>query len=241
MQSSTNQSELHNFDTSKVVLAIDACGLRGTVALVRALDGGLELIGKRELPERNEAATILGAIEELLVEAGLAAQEIGAVLVVDGPGSFTGVRIGVSTALGLSEGLGVPIARISRLEVLAGLGGCEASVLDAHRGEVYLRADAGECVERLADVEALKLAGLAGLQVAVCNVAVAELVRTAVPDVKLVDCLEPTALDAVKIAWPRILAGEFAEPLKMDGNYLRRSDAEIFSKAARGQSQSVAK
>jgi tRNA threonylcarbamoyladenosine biosynthesis protein TsaB len=233
---------------NSVVLAIDACGLRGTVALVRALtrvqDGGVKLIGERVLPERNEAATILGAIEELLIEAGLSAQEIGAVLVVDGPGSFTGVRIGVSTALGLSEGLGVPIARISRLAVLAGLGGCEAAVLDAHRGEVYLRASAGvagENAERLADVEALKSAGLAGRQVAVCNVAVAELVRAAVPDVKLVDCLEPTALDAVKIAWPRILAGEFAEPLAMDGNYLRRSDAEIFSKAARTQSQSVVK
>jgi tRNA threonylcarbamoyladenosine biosynthesis protein TsaB len=230
---------------NSVVLAIDACGLRGTVALVRALtrvqDGGVKLIGERVLPERNEAATILGAIEELLVEAGLSAQEIGAVLVVDGPGSFTGVRVGVSTALGLSEGLGVPIARISRLEVLAGLGGCEAAVLDAHRGEVYLRVAAGENAERLADVEALKSAELAGRPVAVCNPAVAELVQAAVPDVKLVDCLEPTALDAVKIAWPRILAGEFAEPLTMDGNYLRRSDAEIFSKAARTQSQSVVK
>ncbi len=215
-----------------VLLAIDACGLRGSVALARMVDGEFVVMGERELPERNEAATILGAIEELLIEAGMPAREIGAVLVVDGPGSFTGVRVGVSTALGLSEGLALPIARVSRLAVLASLGGCDAAVLDAHRGEAYLKAGN---VERLADVAALKGAGLAGRAVAVCGKAVGELVREAVGDVRLVECEEPKAMDAVRCAQARILAGDFDEPLKMDGNYLRRSDAEIFAKPAGAQ------
>jgi tRNA threonylcarbamoyladenosine biosynthesis protein TsaB len=197
--------------------------------LARLVDGELVVVGERELPERNEAATILGAIEELLVEAGLGTKEIGAVVVADGPGSFTGVRIGVGAALGLSEGLAVPIARVSRLKVLAWLGKCEAAVLDAHRGEVYLKV--GE-LERLADVEALKGAGLEGRAVAVCGKSVAELVHAAVPDVWLAECEEPTAMDAARCALARILAGDFDEPLKMDGNYLRRSDAEIFAKPA---------
>ena len=214
-------------DARGVLLAIDACGLRGSVALARLNDGELLVVGERELPERNEAATILGGIEELLVEAGLVAREIGAVVVVDGPGSFTGVRIGVGAALGLSEGLAVPIVRVSRLAVLASLGGCDAAVLDAHRGEVYLKV--GD-VERLADVEALKSAGLAGRTVAVCGLAVGELLREAVGDVRLVECAEPKAMDAMRCVLTRVTAGDFDEPLKMDGNYLRRSDAEIFAK-----------
>ena len=221
------QNEMTQLKDNSLLLAIDACGVRGSVALARLADGDLVVVGERELPERNEAAAILGAIEDLLVIAGLSAREIGAVVVVDGPGSFTGVRIGVGAALGLSEGLAVPISRVSRLEVLASLGGCDAAVLDAHRGEVYLKV--GE-MERLADVEALKEAGLAGRAVAVCGLAVTELVSAAVPNARRVECAEPKAMDAVRCALPRILAGDFAEPLTMDGNYLRRSDAEIFAK-----------
>lgn len=210
-----------------VVLAIDACGERGSIALVRLIGDGLAVLGERLLPVRNEAATILGAIEELLLEAGLGACEMNAVVVVDGPGSFTGVRIGVGAALGLSEGLAVPIVRVSRLTVLAWLGNCDAAVLDAHRDEVYLKM--GE-LERLADVDALKGAELAGVKVAVCNQAVAALVHEAVPDARMIECSEPTAMDAMRCSLPEILAGRFAEPLTMDGNYLRRSDAEIFAK-----------
>jgi tRNA threonylcarbamoyladenosine biosynthesis protein TsaB len=229
MQSSSTQTKFQVSSSSKVVLAIDACGLRGSIALVRLKEGQLDVLGERFLPERNEASAILGAIEELLGAAGLSVREIDAVLVVDGPGSFTGVRVGVSTALGLSEGVGIPIARISRLEVLAGLGGTDAAALDAHRGEIYLRV---EDAERLADAEALKLAGLAGRAAAVCDPQAAELLRMTEPDVKLVECAAPTALDALYCALPKILAGEFADPIHIDGNYLRRSDAEIFSKNA---------
>ena len=143
-------------DNQMLMLGIDMCGVRGTIALSRIVNGAAEMLGERELPERNEAATILGAIEHLLVQAGLSVREIGAILVVDGPGSFTGVRVGVGAALGLSEGLAVPIARVSRLTVLAWLGKCDAAVLDAHRGEVYLKVGG---LERLADVEALQDAG----------------------------------------------------------------------------------
>jgi tRNA threonylcarbamoyladenosine biosynthesis protein TsaB len=223
---------------NSVVLAIDACGVRGSIALVRLQAGGYELLGERLLPERNEAATIVGAIEEMLSSAGMTTREIGAVVVVDGPGSFTGVRVGVSTALGLSEGLGVPIARVSRLEVLAGLAnqivaaGADAAALDAHRGEIYLRVDG---VERLADAGAVKSAGLAGRAVAVCDAQAADLLRAAATDAKLVECKEPTALDALQCARERILAGKFADPMQMDGNYLRRSDAEIFAKPGGAQ------
>ena len=208
-----------------LVLGIDSCGARGTIALSRLVDGVAELIAERELAERNEAATILGELDKLLAAAAVGVKEIGIIVVVNGPGSFTGVRIGVSTALGLSAGIEARLVALSRLELLAALGGCEAAALDAHRHEVYLRVGGDES---LANADELKRAGLDGRQVAVCDDAAEAVLWSAVPDALVMRAAEPTAGFAIQYAVGRIGRGEFAEPLQLDGNYLRRSDAEIF-------------
>ncbi len=220
-----------------VLLGIDTCGARGTIALSRLVGGVAELVAERELAERNEAATILGELEKLLASAGVSTKEIGTIVVVNGPGSFTGVRVGVSTALGLSAGVGARLVALSRLELLAALGECDAAALDAHRHEVYLRVSGGESLanvaerESLANVAELKLAGLDGRRIAVCDDAAEEVLWSAVPEALVMRAAEPTAAFAVQYAVGRIARGEFTEPLQLDGNYLRRSDAEIFWKS----------
>ena len=65
-------------------------------------------------------------------------------------------------------------------------------------------------------------------RIAVCDYAAEALLRAAWPAVELVRRPAPTAADAVRLAEPRILAGKFLDLALLDGNYLRRSDAEIF-------------
>ncbi len=74
---------------------------------------------QRPLEGRTYSATLVAAVEELLAGQGIRLTGIGCIVVVNGPGSFTGVRVGLSAAKGLAEGAGIPIVAISRLEVLA--------------------------------------------------------------------------------------------------------------------------
>lgn len=208
-----------------VLLAIDTCGAHGTLALARVADGLTEPLGERVLPVRNAAAAILGELQGLLAAAGMRREDIGVIVVVNGPGSFTGVRIGVSAALGLSAGGGARVVAVSRLELLAALGRCEVAALDAHRHEVYVRVEGRETLANLAE---LRQAGLDGCRVAVCEDAAAELLRSAAPAAEIIRCAEPSAAFAIEHARGRIARAEFTDPLALDGNYLRRSDAEIF-------------
>ncbi len=67
-------------------------------------------------------------------------RDIEAIVVVNGPGSFTGIRVGLSTAKGLAEGAGIPLIAVSRLALLAGASGLPhvLAAVDAGRGEYYV-------------------------------------------------------------------------------------------------------
>jgi len=162
------------------------------VTLVLALDTATEYVavGLAEVSPSTGAAVLLadGAplapraanahtlplAHELLEECGRTASEIGAVVAGRGPGSFTGVRIGLATAKGLAQGLGVPLVAVPTLDTVAfgalqasrdaGSGGIVAVIGDAMRGEVYAaryrRAD-GPGVERLDPFTARKPAEVA--------------------------------------------------------------------------------
>lgn len=118
-----------------IVLGIDTSTKVATVGLA---------VGER-VYERAEAVTtyserLLGLVEELFVEAGLRPSALGGIACGAGPGSFTGLRIGLSTCKGLCLGTGAPLVMISSLEVLAARAPAGASVLvafDAFRGDVY--------------------------------------------------------------------------------------------------------
>ena len=84
----------------------------------------------------------------MLQSAGVEFRDLGGIVVVNGPGSFTGVRVGVSAVKGLAEGTAVPVVAVSRLEVLAKKSGVASSALDAHRGEVFLRLERREPIQK---------------------------------------------------------------------------------------------
>ncbi len=225
-----------------LVLAIDTCGPTGSVALARIGGTGaasgpeVEIPGQEELAARSYSATVIGAIERLLEKAECRIGDLAAIVAVSGPGSFTGVRVGLSTVKGLAEPNQTPIATISRLEVLAQKAGIGSAALDAHRGEVFLRlegnAQAGEARELLAGEAELVAVAERPRSIAVCDEAAARFLEEAWPDVERVRVTAPTAADAVRFAALKIIEGNFADPALLDGHYLRRSDAEIFGEKA---------
>ncbi len=236
-----------------LLLGIDTCGPSGSVALGRIAGAGaeslpsgdLEILGETELEGRSYSSTLVTAVGDLLKQAGAALSELGAIVAVDGPGSFTGVRVGLSAVKGLAEVSRIPVVAVSRLEVLAAKAGAEAAALDAHRGEIFLRIGgraggphtAGS-KELLAGATELKAISPAPAQVAVCDEAAATLLQSAWPTVALLRAAPPTAADALKMVCTRRAAARAAEGwlidvaladiVLLDGNYLRRSDAEIF-------------
>ena len=211
------------------VLAIDTCGPSGSVALGRLGDGGVEILGQKELAGRSYSATLVAAVGELLADAGVRLKDLGAMVAVSGPGSFTGVRVGLSAVKGLAEVSRIPVAAVSRLEVLAWKAGVGSSALDAHRHEIFLRLGGVgmEARELLAGAEDLAGIRQAPERIAVCDGA-AELLREAWPGTELVRVEAPSAADALQVCAERVRRGEFADLALLDGHYLRRSDAEIF-------------
>ena len=139
----------------------------------------------------------------------------------------------MSTAKALAEALSIPLVAVSRLGVLAHKAGTEAAALDAGRGEFYFRIGESEALMRPEEVgKCLDEAGadspVTGGSLAVCEESAAKLFSRAVS----VD--PPTAADALLYSIPRLLAKDFDDVALIDGNYVRRSDAEIFAKADSG-------
>lgn len=260
-----------------MVLGVDTCGPSGTVALARvevrippllrkdgAPDGfgggGVEVLGQTELAGRTYSATLISAVEELLTGQRLGLKDVGAIVVVNGPGSFTGVRVGLSAVKGLAEPGQIPVVAVSRLAVLATKAGVGSAALDAHRHEVFLRVESDEGVrELLAGAEEISQTSLrhgAPGVVAVCDDAAAEMMSAAWCGVELLSVEAPTAVDAIRVCASEILASHpsrkirgldgapnlsgdpgsevrFVDLAMLDGHYLRRSDAEIFGEAAK--------
>ncbi len=98
-----------------MILGIETSGARCAVALV---DGGRVVRRVREM-DRGHAEALFPMIDEALAEAGAAWSDIGRIGVCTGPGSFTGIRVGIAAARGLALGLGIPSVGIGRLEALA--------------------------------------------------------------------------------------------------------------------------
>ncbi len=201
------------------LLLMDTCGASGSVALA---EGGA-VVAADALPGRSASERLVPAVRLLLEAQGWRLTELAAIAVVHGPGSFTGVRIGVSAAKGLSEAVGVPIVAVSRLEVLAAVAGSELVALDAGRGEFYLRARRAESLATLEEL--VTAAGLGEL--AVCEARLAETLVGVLP-VRLVP--EPAAGDALSIALSRVNAGRFDDAATLDAHYLRRTEG-LFGRA----------
>ena len=116
-----------------LVLAFDTATDVATSALVR--DG--EVLGERV----SRAVRVLDDFEDLLGEAGLETSAVEGIVVGRGPGSYTGLRMGLVTARTLSFSLGVPVAGVSTLAALAEGAPGAAPMIDGRRGEVFVLAD----------------------------------------------------------------------------------------------------
>jgi tRNA threonylcarbamoyladenosine biosynthesis protein TsaB len=205
-----------------LTLAVDTTASFGSIALADANGVREEVL--LHAPE-GFSNVLFGAIQELLARQAVTLREIDLFAGASGPGSFTGVRVGLSAIKGLAEVLGKRVAAVSNLEALAEFGKSDAraTLIDARRGEVYAALYDG-----------------AGRQI--------------VPEVVLplqrFLALLPEGLPEGEIEWisqdfapfnaPRALAGAIAgiairraaaglaqEPAAIEANYVRRSDAEL--------------
>jgi len=113
-----------------LILAFDTATDVATSALV----SDDEVLGERT----SRAATVLEDVDALLRQAGAHTRELEAIAVGIGPGSFTGIRIGLATARGLALALGVPVAGVSTLDALSAGAPGAVPVIDARRGEVFV-------------------------------------------------------------------------------------------------------
>ncbi len=223
-----------------LLLAADTSGKHGSIALARAMSGGeCEIIEVVPLVGGTFSAQLVPQVAALLSKHGFSKQDVGGFAVASGPGSFTGLRVGLAAIKALAEVLRKPIAAVSVLEAVAvrtsGLGRVLAA-LDAGRGEVYVGTY--EVLSQAALCLREKLLTLAEF----VDAASGELVVT--PDMNLAEALRAAGIrveeverprsDAVaRLGWRKIEAGETVTPEQLEANYIRRSDAEIFSKHTR--------
>lgn len=124
-----------------IILAIDTAAPRLQLALL--LGDGRTDISVDEIAT-GHAELIFGRIADLLERNGLGYADLGRVVTTTGPGSFTGLRIGLSAARGIGLARGIPVVGVSSLVALSlGATGPATVLLDAKRGEAYFQTFAG--------------------------------------------------------------------------------------------------
>jgi tRNA threonylcarbamoyladenosine biosynthesis protein TsaB len=232
-----------------IVLSIDTCDLRGSVAVLRG-EAILSLLAHETKEEYS--SWLLRGVNEVLKKAGLRMGDVGGYAAAAGPGSFTGVRVGLTTVKAWAEVYGRPVAAVSRLEAIAaqatGPEGCLASFVDAQRGQVFgaLFRKEGSDLTRVG--EEMVMAPEKFVQAAV-ELAGGEKMAWVSPDAGLVaaerawkerkrrgediEQVSATLAGIIgRIGLRRLQEGKATDALGLDANYVRRSDAEIFWKGA---------
>ncbi|HEY7099440.1 MAG TPA: tRNA (adenosine(37)-N6)-threonylcarbamoyltransferase complex dimerization subunit type 1 TsaB [Terriglobales bacterium] len=212
-----------------LVLAADTSGSDGSIALA-SCEGGdtCTVLEVASLEGGTFSAQLIPQIATLLRKHRLTTANIDAFAVVSGPGSFTGLRVGLAGIKALAEVTGKPIAAVSMLAAVAhGTTGRVTSALYAGRQEFYIC----EYEDGLA-VSAEQVTSQD-------NLSPRAIVVT--PDKAVFDYLSDRNFPAEQIirprsdvvallGWRKILSGETVSPETLDANYVRRSDAEILIK-----------
>jgi tRNA threonylcarbamoyladenosine biosynthesis protein TsaB len=218
------------------ILALDTTSEFGSLAI--RSDGQTVAELALHSPE-GFAHLIFPAVERLLNKSALSLQQIDCFAAASGPGSFTGVRIGLSAVKGLAEAMGKSAVGVSNLRVMASFGNLahRAVVLDARRGEVFaavydsnLELVIPEAVLKLsAWLEALSLPlyefiWMAG---APFRSALQGMRFARMPFVEVPRNLAAAVAHCAEIDGQ---SGKWLDPAALDANYVRRSDAELFWK-----------
>jgi tRNA threonylcarbamoyladenosine biosynthesis protein TsaB len=206
-----------------IVLGLDTCLAACSVAVS---DGARVLAAEREVMARGHQERLAPMAERVMAEAGLPFSALERIGVTVGPGSFTGLRVGLAFAKGLGAALGAPVAGVGALEALAAEAeGLVFAAVDARRAQVYLQGfedgralmapDAlalGTAAARVAEIAAGRPLTLVGSG--------APLLAELAPGAAV---LTPEGADARLVA--RIAAGR--EPAPARPLYLRAPDARL--------------
>jgi tRNA threonylcarbamoyladenosine biosynthesis protein TsaB len=232
-----------------LILAIDTSGQSGGITLAQADAGSFRVIESAAIAGGTFSAQLIPTLAALLKKHEYGVKDLGGFAAASGPGSFTGLRVGLSAIKGLAETLHKPIATVSVLEALgsmAGRRGKIAAAIDAGRKEVFLGVyqrngdSAGEKSDALIKQreELLTqqdfLAMLATERPAVIITSDAALAELAAASHSAVVVVTPPGSEMIaRIGAGKLLAGETVSVEALDANYLRRSDAEIFFKGNR--------
>jgi tRNA threonylcarbamoyladenosine biosynthesis protein TsaB len=194
-----------------LLLAIDTTSDFASLALVES-DHVIEEVALHS-PD-GFAHVMFPEIERLLARHNLKVTDIEGFAAAAGPGSFTGVRVGLTAAKGLAEATGRKVVAVSNLQAIASFGtrALRAPVIDARRGDIFgavydaeLRLVTPEVVMKLEDWR-----------------------RTLPAGTEVIDDPPKLLAGAVaKIAVGRFQAGLAQDPAEIDANYVRRSDAEL--------------
>ncbi|MEV7088986.1 tRNA (adenosine(37)-N6)-threonylcarbamoyltransferase complex dimerization subunit type 1 TsaB [Streptomyces sp. NPDC093085] len=206
-----------------LLLAVDTATPAVTVALH---DGSAVLAAERRTDARRHGELLLPAVDRVLARAGRSLDAVTEVIVGVGPGPYTGLRVGLTTALTFGSALGVPVRGLCSLDGLAyasGLDGPFVVATDARRKEVYWARYADfrtRLTEPAVDRPAELAERCAGLPVVGAG---ATLYPDAFPDARGPEHQSAEAL--AELAAERLAGGgEFLDPLPL---YLRRPDAQV--------------
>jgi tRNA threonylcarbamoyladenosine biosynthesis protein TsaB len=232
-----------------ILLALDSCDSRGSLAVLR--DGAvLKPIAHEGTSEYS--SWLLPNVDAALAASGLGMRDVDVFAVAAGPGSFTGVRMGLTTVKAWSEVFGKGIASVSRLEAMAAeaVVGNEyvAASFDAHRDQVYgglfLRQGAGfSLVEQEMAAAPGDFIGwvshhtekkrVSWISMDPEKLTAQEPWQTRAEAGERVETSTSILAPAIgRIGWQRALQGHLTDALRLDAEYVRRPDAEVFWKGA---------
>jgi tRNA threonylcarbamoyladenosine biosynthesis protein TsaB len=211
-----------------LVLAVDTTAELGGVALVNAAGTIAESVLRAA---DGYGESLFGEIGRLLASAGATLHQIDLFASASGPGSFTGVRVGLTAVKGLAAALDKPAVGVSNLRAMASLGAGDlrAPILDARRGEVYGAVyDArGECVQE--ETVGPLANWLASLPPGVTLVLTGGVPFEGAlpPSLPRMHTGRALAAPIGTIALAELAAGRTLHPAMVEANYVRRSDAEM--------------
>jgi tRNA threonylcarbamoyladenosine biosynthesis protein TsaB len=222
-----------------LLLAADTSGKYGSIALAECgPQNECRILEVVPLTGGTFSAQLVPQIAALLGKHGFNRHDIGAFAVASGPGSFTGLRVGLAAIKALAEVLKKPIAAVSLLEAVAESScprGRVLAVLDAGRNEVYVgEFDVGDSETHLISEKVVgreQCFNSAGnLRIVTPDQDVAEAARSVRLRVEQVE--HPRSDSIARIGWRKIRAGQTVSPEELEANYIRRSDAEIFARTS---------
>jgi tRNA threonylcarbamoyladenosine biosynthesis protein TsaB len=218
-----------------LILGVDTSWKQGSIALVR----DEKTLAVQPIAGGTFSAQLIPQLARMLSSHRLSKLDIAGFAAASGPGSFTGLRIGLTAVKALAEILHRPIAAVSVLEALAleaGREGTIAVLLDAARSQVFLGSYAvtnGRAVKR-EEVLLTQQALVANMQqhgedalVVTPDASIFELLRKHSIPAKQTE--RPNSESIARIGMRKIARGEVVSVDELDANYIRRSDAEIFS------------